>query len=77
MCKDYFDNSVGTGHCPVPNRTKSCYYSRPLLFGIIQGGIHKDLRQKSAREILDIGFDGYAIGGVAVGEPRQYLPKVL
>ena len=50
---------------------------RPLLFGIIQGGIHKDLREKSARELLDIGFDGYAIGGVAVGEPRKYLKKVL
>lgn len=50
---------------------------KPLLFGIIQGGIHKDLRIKSAKELLNIGFDGYAIGGVAVGEPRKYLKKVL
>ncbi|HCX27909.1 MAG TPA: tRNA guanosine(34) transglycosylase Tgt, partial [Candidatus Portnoybacteria bacterium] len=35
------------------------------------------LRQRSARELLEIGFDGYAIGGVAVGEPRQYLEEVL
>jgi queuine tRNA-ribosyltransferase len=50
---------------------------RPLLFGIIQGGVYKDLRQKSASELLKIGFDGYAIGGVAVGEPRKYLWSVL
>ncbi|MFH0852284.1 MAG: tRNA guanosine(34) transglycosylase Tgt [bacterium] len=50
---------------------------KPLLFGIIQGGIYKDLRQRSANELLRIGFDGYAIGGVAVGEPRKYLAKVL
>lgn len=50
---------------------------RPLLFGIVQGGIYKNLRQRSARELLEIGFDGYAIGGVAVGEPRKYLADVL
>ena len=65
MCKEYFTKKVGN--------TKK----RPLLFGIIQGGVHKDLRIKSAKELLDVGFDGYAIGGVAVGEPRQYLKKVL
>ena len=51
--------------------------NRPLLFGIIQGGIYKDLRERSARELMEIGFDGYAIGGVAVGEPRKYLATVL
>jgi len=64
-----FGPSSGQGH--IPNS------SRPLLFGIIQGGIYKDLRERSTRELLDIGFDGYAVGGVAVGEPRQYLQKVL
>ena len=64
-CKKYFNKKVG--------RRKQ----RPLLFGIVQGGIYKDLRQRSARELLEIGFDGYAIGGVAVGEPRQYLEEVL
>jgi len=43
-------------------------HSRPLLFGIIQGGIYKDLREKSLKELLEIGFDGYAIGGLGVGE---------
>jgi len=47
------------------------------LFGIIQGGIYKDLRLKSAREIVSIKFDGYAIGGLAVGEPRKKMWQVL
>lgn len=50
---------------------------KPLLFGIVQGGVYKDLRERSAKELLEIGFDGYAIGGVAVGEPRKYLWDVL
>jgi len=41
---------------------------RQLLFGIIQGGIHKDLREKSTKELLKINFDGYAIGGFGLGE---------
>jgi len=70
VCKEYFDKQVETGRRPVSTK-------KPLLFGIIQGGIHNDLRVKSVKELLDIGFDGYAIGGVAVGEPRKYLKKVL
>ncbi|MGH8213300.1 MAG: tRNA guanosine(34) transglycosylase Tgt [Rhodanobacteraceae bacterium] len=42
--------------------------SRNALFGIVQGGVHADLRAQSARALTDIGFDGYAIGGLAVGE---------
>ncbi|TAL50840.1 tRNA guanosine(34) transglycosylase Tgt [Patescibacteria group bacterium] len=41
------------------------------LFGIVQGGIHEDLRERSARGLMDIGFDGYAIGGLSVGEKRE------
>ena len=41
-----------------------------LVFGIVQGGVHLDLREASAREIVDLGFDGYAIGGLSVGEER-------
>ncbi len=43
----------------------------PLLFGIVQGGTHEDLRQRSAEGLVEIGFDGYAIGGLSVGEPKQ------
>lgn len=41
------------------------------LFGIVQGGIHEDLREVSAKVLMDIGFDGYAIGGLSVGEGRK------
>ncbi|MCX7778723.1 MAG: tRNA guanosine(34) transglycosylase Tgt [Patescibacteria group bacterium] len=50
---------------------------KPLLFGIIQGSIFKDLRLKSAQEILNIGFDGYAVGGLAVGEPVNKMWQIL
>lgn len=50
---------------------------RPLLFGIVQGSVYADLRAQSAQELVAIGFDGYAIGGVAVGEPRETLPDIL
>ncbi|MBM5790048.1 tRNA guanosine(34) transglycosylase Tgt [Candidatus Parcubacteria bacterium] len=43
----------------------------PLLFGIVQGGTHEDLRQRSAEGLKEIGFDGYAIGGLSVGEPKE------
>lgn len=43
------------------------------LFGIVQGSVYPDLREQSAREITAIGFDGYAIGGLAVGEPVESL----
>ncbi|MCA9409006.1 MAG: tRNA guanosine(34) transglycosylase Tgt [Candidatus Omnitrophica bacterium] len=50
---------------------------KQYLFGIIQGAIFKDLREQSAREILDIGFDAYAIGGVSVGEPVKDMFETL
>ena len=47
------------------------------LFGIVQGGMYKDLREQSAKEIVDIGFPGYAIGGLSVGEPRDLMCEIL
>ena len=47
------------------------------LFGIVQGGDSPDLRLKSARALTDIAFDGYAVGGLAVGEPQEVMLKVL
>src|ERR1700760_670070 len=47
------------------------------LFGIVQGGIHHDLRKRSAEEIGAIEFDGVAIGGVSVGEPKEEMPDVM
>jgi queuine tRNA-ribosyltransferase len=50
---------------------------RQLLFGISQGGIYTELRQKSAKELLDIGFDGYSIGGLALGETTEQEIKAI
>jgi queuine tRNA-ribosyltransferase len=47
------------------------------LFGIVQGGVHEDLRLSSAREIVALGFPGLAIGGVSVGEPPEERSRVL
>jgi queuine tRNA-ribosyltransferase len=47
------------------------------LFGIIQGGMYEELRQRSLDGLVDIGFDGYAIGGLSVGEPKDLMLGVL
>ena len=47
------------------------------LFGIVQGGDDQGLREKSARTLVDIGFDGYAIGGLAVGEPQEVMLQIV
>ena len=44
-----------------------------LLFGIVQGATFEDLRKGSAQAIVDLDFDGYAIGGVSVGEPEEEM----
>lgn len=46
---------------------------RPLLFGIVQGSSYADLREKSARALTAMGWDGYAVGGVSVGEPEPEM----
>ena len=51
--------------------------SHKALFGIIQGGLFKDLRLKSLSELMKIDFDGYALGGLAVGESQKEMFKVL
>ncbi|MCL1048315.1 tRNA guanosine(34) transglycosylase Tgt [Shewanella abyssi] len=47
------------------------------LFGIIQGGVYEDLRDESLNGLVDIGFDGYAVGGLAVGEPKEDMHRIL
>ena len=47
------------------------------LFGIVQGGMHDDLRDASLEGLVEIGFDGYAIGGLSVGEPKDEMLRVL
>ena len=48
-----------------------------LLFGIVQGGMYEGLRSESLAELVDVGFDGYAIGGLSVGEPKEEMDAVL
>lgn len=56
-------------------RSRAAFIDRPGygIFGIVQGADFPDLREKSARELTAIGFDGYAIGGLAVGEPQSVM----
>ncbi len=47
------------------------------LFGIVQGGMYKDLREKSAKDLIEMDFPGYAIGGLSVGEPKELMCEIL
>ncbi len=79
-CKAYFQQhkeevpwcaelrSAGQARAPAPTQA---------LFGIVQGGMHADLRRESAERTLAIGFDGYAIGGLSVGEPRHLTREMV
>jgi len=59
-------------------RSKRAHEGNPsALFGIVQGGMYEDLRVRSARRLVEIGFDGYAIGGLSVGEPHDERDRVL
>jgi queuine tRNA-ribosyltransferase len=65
MSKEAFEKSV-----PL-------YEHKQFIFGIIQGSVYKDLRELSAKDIIKISFDGYAIGGLAVGEPIEVMYDVV
>ena len=59
-------------------RSKKAHADNPsALFGIVQGGMYEHLRQESISGLLDIGFDGYAIGGLSVGEPKEEMMATL
>lgn len=49
----------------------------PNLFGIVQGGMYKDLRRESAERLVEMDFPGYAIGGLSVGEPRELTREII
>jgi queuine tRNA-ribosyltransferase len=57
--------------------TSPLYGHEQSLFGITQGGTHSDLRTLSTRALLDLDFDGYAVGGMAVGEPAAEMYRIL
>lgn len=58
--------------CKEAKKREEC-----ALFGIIQGGMHGDLRKRSALETVEIGFDGYAIGGLSVGETKPLMYEMI
>jgi queuine tRNA-ribosyltransferase len=49
----------------------------PSIFGIVQGGMYRDLRRESAERLVEMNFDGYAIGGLSVGEPRELTREMI
>ena len=67
-CKDYYRKAI---------LRQAQDDNAPLLFGIVQGGLEPDLREKSAKDLIKIGFDGYAVGGLAVGESEQEMYSAL
>ncbi|WP_116918364.1 tRNA guanosine(34) transglycosylase Tgt [Tamilnaduibacter salinus] len=59
-------------------RSKQAHGDNPsALFGIVQGGMYEGLREASLNGLTDIGFDGYAIGGLSVGEPKEDMQRIL
>jgi queuine tRNA-ribosyltransferase len=72
-CKKFKESELRT------KKTAESLFLNPdsLLFGIVQGGTYPDLREKSAKDLAKIGFDGYAVGGLAVGEPAEKMYEIL
>ena len=58
-------------------RSRDAHKSESALFGIVQGGMHEDLRTLSLQGLEEIGFDGIAVGGLSVGEPKQDKTRIL
>jgi len=59
-------------------RSKQAHADNPnALFGIVQGGMHENLRDQSLAGLQTIGFDGYAVGGLSVGEPKDDMQRIL
>ena len=58
-------------------RSRDAHKSNSALFGIVQGGMHEDLRIESLKGLEEIGFDGIAVGGLSVGEPKEDKTRIL
>ena len=74
---DYVLNSVKLTSLWAQRCIKHQKNDSQTLFGIVQGGMYKDLRERSARELVDMNFDGYALGGLSVGEDRETRLRVI
>jgi len=64
-------------HAEAQQRPEELVNPGQLLFGIVQGGMYQDLRAESVAQLVEIGFDGYGIGGLSVGEPKSLMFEVL
>ncbi len=67
------DSAAGHPMLAVPTSTEA----NQALFGIVQGGMDRELRRESALQTVEIGFPGYAIGGLSVGEPRELTREIV
>lgn len=83
QCIDYTTNkhiaeeAMERTHMWAERCSRAHSQEKQMLFGIVQGGVFPDLRQKSAAFLTDIGFPGYAIGGLGVGEPKEMMYSLV
>lgn len=75
--RDYVVESMNLTHRWARRCKEARKDPAQALFGIVQGGMYKDLRKESAGAIVDIGFDGYAIGGLSVGEEKEVMYEMV
>src|SRR5437879_864899 len=76
-CKEVVAAAVPSGSFKRSAAETAAATTRQLLFGIVQGATFDDLRKASAQAIVDLAFDGYAIGGVSVGEPEEEMLRAV
>ena len=69
--------AVPSGSSENPAADTAATTAKQLVFGIVQGAMFEELRQRSAQAIVDLNFDGYAIGGVSVGEPEEEMIRAV
>ncbi|RKL64279.1 tRNA guanosine(34) transglycosylase Tgt [Thermoanaerobacteraceae bacterium SP2] len=74
---DYVKNSVQRTSRWAERCKKAHVNPKQTLFGIVQGGLYKDLREESAKDLVSLDFEGYSIGGLSVGEPKENMYEVL
>ena len=70
-------DAIGTSHVGAAVPSQTFAGQTQSLFGIIQGGMDRQLRKESAERTIEIGFPGYAIGGLSVGEPRELTREIV
>jgi len=74
--RGYVEKSTETTRKWAQKSARAKSKNGQALFGIAQGGMYEDLRKKSARQMVDIGFDGYAVGGLSVGENKDQMREM-